>query len=94
MVGIKLQNNKNLFLFRNAYYKQHCEQFNKDINEYINKYNSERLQELEYNQKWKDTVKDLKDSLEQFLNETGGVIKNENKEEEAKIDDSKGKKKK
>ena len=81
-------------MFRNDYYKQHCDQFNKDINEYINKYNSERLQELEYNQKWKDTVKDLKDSLDQFLKETGGVIKNENNEEETKIDDSKGKKKK
>ena len=94
MVGIKLQNNKNLFLFRNDYYKQHCDQFNSDINEYINKYNSERLQELEYNQKWKDTVKSLKDSLEQFLIETGGVIKNDVNEEEIKNDNSKGKKQK
>ena len=94
MVGIKLQNNKNLFLFRNDYYKQHCDQFNRDINEYINKYNSERLQELEYNQKWKDTVKSLKDSLDQFLKETGGVIKNDVNEEEIKNDNSKGKKQK
>jgi len=74
MTGIKLQNNKNLFMFRNEYYKQHCDQFNSDINEFINKYNSERLQELEYNQKWKDTMKSLKENLEQFNKKTGNII--------------------
>ena len=94
MTGIKLQNNKNLFFFRNEYYKKHCEQFNSDINEFINKYNSERLQELEYNQKWKDTMKNLKENLEQFNKKTGNIIQKETNEEVLKTDNSKSSKKK
>ena len=94
MTGIKLQNNKNLFSFRNEYYKKHCEQFNSDINEFINKYNSERLQELEYNQKWKDTMKNLKENLEQFNKKTGNIIQKETNEEVLKTDNSKSSKKK
>ena len=94
MVGIKLQNNKNLFMFRNEYYKQHCDQFNSDINEFINKYNSERLQELEYNQKWKDTMKSLKENLEQFNKKMGNIIQQETNEEVLKTDNSKSSKKK
>ena len=94
MTGVKLQNNKNLFSFRNEYYKKHCEQFNSDINEFINKYNSERLQELEYNQKWKDTMKNLKENLEQFNKKTGNIIQKETNEEVLKTDNSKSSKKK
>ena len=81
MVGIKLQNNKNLFLFRNDYYKQHCDQFNSDINEYINKYNTERVKDLEYHAKWNESVKSLKDTLEQFNKDTGNIIQNVEEEE-------------
>jgi hypothetical protein len=81
MTGIKLQNNKNLFLFRNDYYKQHCDQFNKNINEYINKYNTERVKDLEYHAKWNESVKSLKDTLEQFNKDTGNIIQNVEEEE-------------
>ena len=82
MTGIKLQNNKNLFLFRNDYYKQHCDQFNENINEYINKYNKERVKDLEYHVKWNDSVKSLKSTLEQFNKDTGNIIQKEVEEEE------------
>ena len=82
MTGIKLQNNKNLFLFRNDYYKQHCDQFNENINEYINKYNKERVKDLEYHAKWNDSVKSLKSTLEQFNKDTGNIIQKEVEEEE------------
>jgi hypothetical protein len=64
--GIKLQNNKNLFLERNKYYKQHCETFNINIKEDINKFNNLRVQELEYKFKWDEMVKDLKNTLKKF----------------------------
>ena len=66
IVGIKLENNKNLFLERNKYYEQHCTEFNKSINEYINKYNGLRLEELEYKYKWEELVKDLKNTIKKF----------------------------
>ena len=64
--GIKLQNNKNLFLERNKYYKQHCETFNTNIKEDIDKFNNLRVQELEYKFKWDEMVKDLKNTLKKF----------------------------
>ena len=64
--GIKLQNNKNLFIERNKYYKQHCDTFNKNIKEDINKFNQFRLEELEYKYKWDEMVKDLKNTLKKF----------------------------
>ena len=66
IIGIKLQNNKNLFLERNKYYEQHCKGFNANINEDINKYNNLRLEELEYKSKWDEMVKDLKNTLAKF----------------------------
>ena len=76
-------------MFRNEY-----DHFNSDINEFIIKYNSERLQELEYNQKWKDTMKSLKENLEQFNKKTGNIIQKETNEEVLKTDNSKSSKKK
>ena len=64
--GIKLQNNKNLFNERNKYYKQHCESFNKNIKEDINKYNQFRLEELEYKYKSNEMFKDLRNTLKKF----------------------------
>ena len=66
IAGIKLQNNKNLFNERNKYYKQHCESFNKNIKEDINKFNHFRLEELEYKYKWDEMVKDLRNTLKKF----------------------------
>ena len=66
IAGIKLQNNKNLFNERNKYYKQHCDSFNKNIQEDINKYNQFRLEELEYKYKWNEMVKDLRNTLKKF----------------------------
>ena len=66
IIGIKLQNNKNLFLERNKYYEQHCLEFNKNITEDINKFNELRLEELEYKYKWEELVKDLKDTVKKF----------------------------
>ena len=40
ITGIKLQNNKNLFIERNKFYKQHCETFNQNIKDDINKFNN------------------------------------------------------
>ena len=64
--GIKLQNNKNLFNERNKYYKQHCDSFNKNVKEDIDKFNHFRLEELEYKYKWDEMVKDLKNTLKKF----------------------------
>ena len=66
IAGIKLQNNKNLFNERNKYYKQHCESFNKNIKEDINKYNQFRLEELEYKYKSNEMFKDLRNTLKKF----------------------------
>ena len=66
IIGIKLQNNKNLFLERNKYYEQHCKGFNENIKEDINKFNTYRLEELEYKFKWDEMVKDLKNTLKKF----------------------------
>ena len=66
ILGIKLQNNKNLFYERNKYYKQHCDNFNKNIQYDINKFNDLRMEELEYKYKWDEMVKDLKNTLKKF----------------------------
>ena len=66
IAGIKLQNNKNLFKERNNYYKLHCESFNKNIKDDINKFNQLRLEELEYKYKWDEMVKDLRNTLKKF----------------------------
>ena len=66
IIGIKLQNNKNLFLERNKYYEQHCKEFNENINDDINKYNQYRMEELEYKYKWEELVKDLKNTIKKF----------------------------
>ena len=66
ITGIKLQNNKNLFIERNRFYKQHCETFNNNIKEDIEKFNNLRIQELEYKFKWDEMVKDLKNTLKKF----------------------------
>ena len=66
IAGIKLQNNKNLFNERNKYYKQHCDSFNKNINDDINKFTQYRLEELEYKYKWDEMVKDLRNTLKKF----------------------------
>ena len=85
IIGIKLQNNKNLFLERNKYYKQHCESFNKNINEDIDKFNLLRLEESEYKYKWNELVKDLKNTVKKF-NIPEGVVPelNEEKKQEEK----------
>ena len=66
ITGIKTQNNKILFIERNKYYKNHCETFNNNIKEDINKFNILRVQELEYKFKWDEMVKDLKNTLKKF----------------------------
>ena len=84
LIGIKLQNNKNLFLERNKYYEQHCKEFNKIINEDISKFNIFRLEELEYKYKWDELVKDLKNTVKKFNIPEGEMpeLKEEKKEEE------------
>ena len=64
--GIKLENNKNLFIERNKYYKMHCDNFNVNIKDEIDKFNNMRLQELEYKIKWDEMVKDLRNTLKKF----------------------------
>ena len=81
LIGIKLQNNKNLFLERNKYYEQHCLEFNKNITEDINKFNALRLEELEYKYKWDELVKDLKDTVKKFNIPEGVKPEKEEKEE-------------
>ena len=98
IIGIKLQNNKNLFLERNKYYDQHCKGFNDNIKEDINKYNNLRLEELEYKSKWDEMVKDLKNTLKKF-NIPEGVTcevdeKNENKKDAVNKKNAKKTKKK
>ena len=63
ITGIKLQNNKNLFIFRNDYYKLHCDQFNSNISNAITKYNKERFEELEYKHKWDEMMKKVKEAI-------------------------------
>jgi hypothetical protein len=66
ITGIKLQNNKNLFLERNKFYKNHCDTFNNNIKDDIDKFNNLRVQELEYKFKLDEMVKDLKNTLKKF----------------------------
>ena len=84
IVGIKLQNNKNLFLERNKYYEQHCKSFNENISEDIKKYNVLRMQELEYKSKWDEMVKDLQNTLKHFNIPEGVICQIDEKEEKAK----------
>ena len=84
IAGIKLQNNKNLFYERNKYYKQHCDSFNKNIKDDINKFNNLRMEELEYKYKWEELVKDLKNTIKKFNIPEG--VKPEIIEEEKKPD--------
>ena len=88
ITGIKLQNNKNLFIERNKYYKQHCETFNNNIKDDINKFNNLRVQELEYKFKWDEMVKDLKNTLKKFNIPEGvecGTATEENKSQKTTI---------
>ena len=87
IIGIKLQNNKNLFLERNKYYEQHCLEFNKNISEDINKFNGLRLEELEYKYKWEELVKGLKNTVKKFNIPEG--VKPEIEEKEVKKPTSK-----
>ena len=91
IVGIKLQNNKNLFLERNKYYDQHCKGFNDNIKEDINKFNNLRLEELEYKYKWDEMVKDLKNTLKKF-NIPEGVTCEVDEKKDNNIKDTKNKK--
>ena len=79
---------------RNKYYEQHCLEFNKNINEDINKFNELRLEELEDKYKWEELVKDLKNTLKKF-NIPEGVRPepDENKNEEKKPASKKSSKK-
>ena len=55
--------NKNLFIFRNEYYKTHCEEFNVSITNAIAKFNKERFEELEYKHKWDEMINKLKEAI-------------------------------
>ena len=79
IIGIKLQNNKNLFLERNKYYEQHCKGFNENVQDDINKFNNYRLEELEYKSKWDEMVKDLQNTLKKFNIPEGVVCEDDNK---------------
>ena len=99
IIGIKLQNNKNLFLERNKYYEQHCKGFNENIKEDISKFNNLRVDELEYKNKWDEMIKNLKNTLKKF-NIPEGVTcevdekkENDKKETKSKKNVKKGKKK-
>jgi hypothetical protein len=94
IIGIKLQNNKNLFLERNKYYEQHCKGFNENVQDDINKFNNYRLEELEYKSKWDEMVKDLQNTLKKFNIPEGVVCEDDNKNEKEKEANSKKKKKK
>ena len=84
--GIKLQNNKNLYKFRNTYYRNYCDNFNKNINNYINYFNNERLKELEYKNKWDELVKNLKENIKEYekYNTSDTINNTENNEEKEK----------
>ena len=86
MIGIKLQNNKNLFLERNKYYEQHCKGFNENIKDDINKFNTFRLEELEYKFKWDEMVKDLRNTLKKFNIPEGVTCEIDEKKEKDKKD--------
>lgn len=94
IVGIKLQNNKNLFLERNKYYEQHCKGFNENVQDDINKFNNYRLEELEYKSKWDEMVKDLQNTLKKFNIPEGVVCEDDNKNVKEKEASSTKKKKK
>ena len=94
IIGIKLQNNKNLFLERNKYYEQHCKGFNENVQDDINKFNNYRLEELEYKSKWDEMVKDLQNTLKKFNIPEGVVCEDDNKNEKEKEANTTKKKKK
>ena len=97
IIGIKLQNNKNLYNERNKYYEQHCLEFNKNINEDINKFNNLRMEELEYKYKWEELVKDLKNTVKNFNIPEGvkpEMVEDNNKKPSSKSGSKKSEKKK
>jgi hypothetical protein len=59
ITGIKLQNNKNLFLERIDYFEKYCEFFKSNIADFIEKYNQIRLKESEYIKRWNELIADL-----------------------------------
>ena len=66
LTGIKLKNNGNLIKFRDLYYKNHSEEFNKNIEKFINLYNLERENELGSNQNWNKLIGNLNEILQKY----------------------------
>jgi hypothetical protein len=60
ITGLKLQNNKNLYLERNYYYDQYCENFKNDLNNLIAYFDNFREEEAKYEKRWEEIVKELK----------------------------------
>ena len=66
LTGIKLKNNGNLIKFRDLYYKNHSEEFNKNVEKFINLYNLERENELGSNQNWNKLIGNLNEILQKY----------------------------
>jgi hypothetical protein len=59
ITGLKLTNNKNLFLMRIDYFNKYCEFFKSNIESFIEKFDNIRLTETEYVKRWNELIADL-----------------------------------
>ena len=86
LTGIKLKNNGNLIKFRDLYYKNHSEEFNKNVEKFINLYNLERENELGSNQNWNKLIGNLKENIKEYekYNTSDTINNTENNEEKEK----------
>ncbi len=60
ITGLKLKNNKNLFLKRNECFENYSKVFNKKIDSIIESFNILRVEEINYQIRWDEMTKELK----------------------------------
>ncbi len=60
MTGLKLQNNKNLFIERNVYFEKYCDMFENDINKLLSHFDKFRHEEMSYQKRWGEVIEELK----------------------------------
>lgn len=63
VTGLKLQNNKNLFIERNNYYEKYIESFKNSIKNIIENFNNLRKEETDYEKRWGEIVAELRNSM-------------------------------
>ena len=60
ITGLKLQNNKNSYNERNAYYEKYSQIFKNEIDGILGKFDGLRDEENKYQKRWEEVIKGLK----------------------------------